>query len=130
MSDPSGRIKPPVPVDLDVGYSAILPGKWVATVATNQNCRNYEGRFRYRFITFVAVQPDGSDQATMPQMKAMNVPFYFLYSGFMYSMRLQSDRQKCEEKSVDPRAFQNHAEIGLFVSGINYTYLIENSKFF
>ena len=74
-------------------------------------------------MVFITLQPDGSDQATMPQMKAMNVLYNFLYGGFMCSMRLHSDRQKCEEKSVDPRAFQNHAEIGLLVSGINYTYL-------
>ena len=81
-------------------------------------------------MVFITLQPHGSDQATMPQMKAMNVLYNFLYGGFMCSMRLHSDRQKCEEKSVDPRAFQNHAEIGLFVSGINHTYLLRNLKFF
>ena len=32
--------------------------------------RTYEGRFRYRFITFVALQPLGPDYSTISQMKA------------------------------------------------------------
>ena len=39
------------------------------------------------------------------------------------SKELQSDRPKCKGMLADPRAFQTHAEIGLFVPGLTHTYL-------
>ena len=42
----------------------------------------------------------------------------------------QVDRPKCKGMLVDPRAFQNHTEIELFVPGMNHTYLSESFKIF
>ena len=47
------------------------------------------------------------DQATIPHMNAMDVPFHMHYSGFIWSQGLQSDRLKCSASVVDPGAFQN-----------------------
>ena len=57
------------------------------------------------------------DQATIPHMNAMGVPFHMHYSGFIWSQGLQSDRLKCSASVVDPGAFQNmtikHLSVGL-----------------
>ena len=90
----------------------------------------YEGRPSVKFTTSVALQPYGSYHATISQMKDIYVLFHLQYGRFMCSKRLQNERPKCEGMVVDPRAFQDHAEIGLFELGLNYTYLLENFKIF
>ena len=63
-------------------------------------------------------------------MKAMYVPFQLICDDLAFSKGLQSDRPKCRGMLVDPRAFQNHTEIGLFVPSLNITQLSENFKIF
>ena len=78
----------------------------------------------------VTLQPLGIDHDDIPHMEAMVVPFHIGYGGLICSKRLQSDSPKCRRMLVEPGAFQNHAEIGLFVPGFNHTYLIGNFKKF
>ena len=54
----------------------------------------------------------GGKQAIIFHIKAMHVLFHLMYGSFVCSKRLQSERPKCGGMMVDPRAFQNHAEIG------------------
>ena len=54
----------------------------------------YEGRLDKRFMHFLALQPLVVDEAFMPHMKAIDVPFHFLYGGLTCYQRLQSDRPK------------------------------------
>ena len=54
----------------------------------------YEGRLDKRFMNFVALQPLVVDEAFIPHMKAIDVPFQFLYGGLTCSQWLQSDRPK------------------------------------
>ena len=63
-------------------------------------------------------------------MKAMEVPFCQGYGSPLCSNRLQSDRPKRKGLLFDPRAFQSHAEIGLFGPGLNHAYPSENFKIF
>ena len=70
------------------------------------------------------------DHAAIPHMKAICVPFHMGYGSLICSKMLQSDRPKCGKMLLDPRAFQNNAEIRLFVPGLNYTYVLENLKNF
>ena len=66
----------------------------------------------------------------MSHMQSMYVPFHLGYGGFMCSKRLQSERPKCGGILVDPGTLRKHAEIGLFVPGLNHTYQLENLKNF
>ena len=54
----------------------------------------YEGKLDKRFMNFVALQPLAVDEAFMPHMKAIDVPFHFLYGSLTCYQRLQSDRPK------------------------------------
>ena len=54
----------------------------------------YEGKLDNRFMNFVALQPLAVDEAFMPHMKAIDVPFHFLYGGLTCYQRLQIDRPK------------------------------------
>ena len=53
-----------------------------------------------------------------------------VYGSLISFKGLQSDRPKCRGMLVNPRAFQSHAEIGVFVPRLNYTYQSEKFKFF
>ena len=44
----------------------------------------------------------------MPHMKAMNVPFYFLYASLICSMNLQSEKLKFSGILADPGILQKH----------------------
>ena len=55
----------------------------------------YEGDVDKRFMNFVALQPLVEDEAFMPHMKAIDVPFHLLYGDLTCYQRLQSDRPKC-----------------------------------
>ena len=81
-------------------------------------------------MTSVALQPVIADHDSIPHMEAMLVSFHMGYGGLIYCKRLQGDRPKCKGMLVDPRAFQSHAEIGLFVPGLYHTQIIENFKIF
>ena len=54
----------------------------------------YEAQDEKTGTTLIAMQPLVANQAYMPQMKAMCVPFHMVYGGFMCCQRLQSDRPK------------------------------------
>ena len=47
-----------------------------------------------RFMNLITLQPLVVDQALMPYMKAMHVPFHLLYGSLICYQRLQSDRPK------------------------------------
>ena len=53
------------------------------------------------------MQPLVVDHATIPQMKAMDVPFHLVYGSLICVKGLQSDRPKCWASLVDPREYQN-----------------------
>ena len=48
----------------------------------------YEAKLDKRFMNFVALQPLVVDEAFMPHMKAIDVPFHFLYGGLTCYQRL------------------------------------------
>ena len=58
------------------------------------------------------------DQATIPHMNAMDVPFQMHYGGLIWTKGLQSDRLKYSASVVDPGAFQNmtikYLSVGLY----------------
>ena len=54
----------------------------------------YEETLHKRFMNFLTLQPLVVDQALMPYMKAMHVPFHLLYGSLICYQRLQSDRPK------------------------------------
>ena len=54
----------------------------------------YEAKDEKTGTTFIAMQPLVANQAYMPEMKAMCVPFHMVHGGFMCCQRLQSDRPK------------------------------------
>ena len=72
-------------------------------------------------MTSVALQPMVAGHDSIPHREAMHVSFHMGYGGLICCKRLQGDRPKCKGMLVDPRAFQSHAEIGLFVPGLNHT---------
>ena len=45
----------------------------------------------------VTLQPMDENQATIPEMKAMDVPFYLIHGSLICVKRLQSDRQNKED---------------------------------
>ena len=55
----------------------------------------YEAKDEKTGKTLIAMQPLVANQAYMPQMKAMCVPFHMVYGGFMCCQRLQNDRPIC-----------------------------------
>ena len=55
----------------------------------------YEGTLDKRFMNFLALQPLDVDEAFMPHMKAIDVPFHTMYGSLICSKGLQSDRPKC-----------------------------------
>ena len=54
----------------------------------------YEGKDERSFTTFIAMQPLVPDNSYMPHMKAIHVPFNWLYGSLICNQRLQSDRPK------------------------------------
>ena len=54
----------------------------------------YEEKDEKTGTTLIAMQLLVADQAYMPQMKAMCVPFHMVYGKMICSQRLQSDRPK------------------------------------
>ena len=52
----------------------------------------YEGRLGDSFSCQILIQPLGAGHATIPQIKAICVPFHMGYSGLICSKRLQSGR--------------------------------------
>ena len=58
-------------------------------------------------MTFIALQPMDGNQATLPHMKAMYVPFHLVYGCLISFKGLQSDRSKCKRLLADPGEYQN-----------------------
>ena len=54
----------------------------------------YEAKDERSGMSLIAMQPLVADQAFMPHIKAMYVPFHMAYSGLICSKGLQSDRPK------------------------------------
>ena len=71
-----------------IGYGSLICYKKF------QSDRLYEGKDEKTGTTFITVQPLVADQAYMPQMKAMYVPFHMGYGSLIYSKGLQNDRPK------------------------------------
>ena len=61
-----------------------------------------------RFMNFLTLQPLVVDQAVMPYMKAMYVPFHLLYGSLICYQRLQSERSKCLRVLVEVSQTQKH----------------------
>ena len=59
------------------------------------NMYEYEGDVVKRFMNLVALQPLVVDEAFMPHMTAMDVPFHTMYGGLICFEGLHSDRPKC-----------------------------------
>ena len=55
----------------------------------------YEAKLDKRFMNLEALLPLLVDEAFMPHMKAIDVPFHFLYGDLTCYQRLQSDRPIC-----------------------------------
>ena len=55
----------------------------------------------------ISLQPLGADHATIPHMKAMDVPFPLMYDSLICFKGLQSDRPKCKRLLADPGEYQN-----------------------
>ena len=66
--------------------STLRDGPWTDTV--------YEEDVVKRFMNLIALQPLVVDEAFMPHMKAMDVPFHTMYGGLICFKGLQSDRPK------------------------------------
>ena len=54
----------------------------------------YEGKDEKTCTALISLQPLVADQASMPHMRAMYVPFNMVYGRLMCYQRLQSDRPK------------------------------------
>ena len=54
----------------------------------------YEAEIVKRGMDSIALQPHVADHAYIPHMKAMHVPFNWLYGSLICNHRLQSDRPK------------------------------------
>ena len=67
----------------------------VASSNNNVTIQFYEGDVVKRFMNLVALQPLVVDEAFMPHMKAMDVPFHTMYGSLICFKGLQSDRPKC-----------------------------------
>ena len=63
----------------------------------------YEAKDEKTCMALISLQPLVADQASMPHMKAMDVPFHLLYSSPIYLKGLQSERPICLASFVDPR---------------------------
>ena len=68
----------------------------------------YEGTLHKRFMNFLTLQPLVVDQALMPYMKAMHVPFHLLYGSLICYQRLQSDRPKWRGMVAEVSQTQKH----------------------
>ena len=58
------------------------------------NVLKYEGRFTRSDLYAISLQILGVEHATIPHIKAMDVPFHMGYSGLICSKALQKDRPK------------------------------------
>ena len=59
-------------------------------------------------MVFITLQRDESDQATMPHMKGMGVPFHKGYGSLICLKGLQSDRPKCVREVAEAGTPQKH----------------------
>ena len=60
-----------------LGVVCCCPCLWLR-ISHWLSCPVYEGRLDKRFMNFVALQPLVVDEAFMPHMKAIDVPFHLL----------------------------------------------------
>ena len=67
----------------------------------------YEGGFTESFTRTVSLQILGTGHATIPHIKAMDVPFHLIYDNLICGKRLQSDRQNKEGCLQTPGGHQN-----------------------
>ena len=72
-----------------------------------KNALRYEGRFTRSDLYAISLQILGVGHATIPHIKAMDVPFHMGYSGPVCSKRLLSDRPKCKRLLADPGEYPN-----------------------
>ena len=57
----------------------------------------YEGRFTRLYPHAISLQPLGVGHATIPHIKAVDVPSHLIYGSLMCAKRLQSDRHNKED---------------------------------
>ena len=66
----------------------------------------YEGGLSISFSALISLQPLGMGHATIPHIKAIDVPFHLIYGSLMCAKRFQSDRQNKEGCSQTPGGHQ------------------------
>ena len=67
----------------------------------------YEGQFTGSFARAISLQILGTGHATIPHIKAMDVPFHLIYGSLICAKRLQSDRQNKVGCLQTPAGCQN-----------------------
>ena len=71
-------------------------GRGAAAQAFHSVLILYEGRSQGTFPHAISLQPLGVGHATIPHIKAMDVPFHLIYGSLICAKRFQSDRQNKE----------------------------------
>ena len=66
----------------------------------------YEGGLSISFSAVISLQPLGVGHATIPHIKAIDVPFHLIYGSLICAKRFQSDRQNKEGCSQTPGGHQ------------------------
>ena len=98
-----GRARADLSHDMD-----LVLWKWTIILGSYSNLTVYEGTLHKRFMNFLTLQPLVVDQALMPYMKAMYVPFHLLYGSLICYQRLQSDRPKWRGMVAEVSQTQKH----------------------
>ena len=66
----------------------------------------YEGGLSISLSALISLQPLGVGNATIPHVKAIDVPFHLIYGSLICAKRFQSDRQNKEGCSQTPGGHQ------------------------
>ena len=66
----------------------------------------YEGGLSISLSALISLQPLGLGHATIPHIKALDVPFHLIYGSLICAKRFQSDRQNKEGCSQTPGGHQ------------------------
>ena len=66
----------------------------------------YEGGLSISFSAVISLQPLGLGHATIPHIKAVDVPFHLIYGSLICAKRFQSDRENKEGCSQTPGGHQ------------------------
>ena len=90
--------------------SEVIPQMRCASIrnrTTHVSSTEYEAGVIKSETGVIFLQPLGTGHATIPHIKAMDVPFHLIYSSLICAKRLQSDRQNKVGCLLDPRNAPN-----------------------